>query len=103
MPTAGILRALGMKIAILAGDGIVACRSTTMGTHQGPLNIGPMAALPISGARIEVPHMHFFRYRDGRLADLWHVWDTGNLLRQLGVGAPPVEVGPGVAQAAGAA
>lgn len=79
---------------ILAGDGIVACRSTTMGTHQGPLNIGPMAALPISGARIEVPHMHFFRYdSEGRVTDLWHVWNTLLLARQLGAPAPDLRVG----------
>jgi SnoaL-like polyketide cyclase len=29
------------------GD-VVACRSTMTGTHQGPLNIGPMGGLPIS-------------------------------------------------------
>jgi predicted ester cyclase len=60
---------------ILAEGLSVACRSTMTGTHQGPLNIGPMAALPVTGARIEVPHMHFFHYDEqGRVTDLWHVW-----------------------------
>ena len=27
--------------------------------------------------------MHF-RYGDGRVTDLWHLWDTPGLLRQLG-------------------
>ena len=72
----------------------VACRSTMTGTHQGPLNIGPMAALPVTGARIEVPHMHFFRYdQQGRLTDLWHVWNTLLLARQLGAPAPDLRVG----------
>jgi hypothetical protein len=36
--------------------------------HQGPLRIGPMASLAVNGTRIEVPHMHFFRYdAEGRL------------------------------------
>src|SRR5260221_4223303 len=62
---------------ILAEDRIVACRSTMTGTHQGPLRIGPMAGLPITGAKVEVPHMHFFRYDEqGRVTDLWHVWNT---------------------------
>jgi steroid delta-isomerase-like uncharacterized protein len=79
---------------ILAEDGIVACRSTMTGTHEGPLNIGPMAALPVTGARIEVPHMHFFRYDPhGRVTDLWHVWNTLLLARQIGAPAPDLRVG----------
>src|SRR5438309_10329411 len=57
---------------ILAEDRIVACRSTMTGTHQGPLRIGPMAGLPIPGAQLEVPHMHFCRYDEqARAIDLW--------------------------------
>ena len=79
---------------ILAEGDIVACRSTMTGTHDGPLNIGPMAALPVTGARIEVPHMHFFRYdQQGRLTDLWHVWNTLLLARQLGAPAPDLRIG----------
>jgi steroid delta-isomerase-like uncharacterized protein len=79
---------------ILAEGNTVGCRSTMTGTHQGPLNIGPMAALAISGARIEVPHMHFFRYdADGRCTDLWHTWNTLLLARQLGAPAPDLRVG----------
>jgi steroid delta-isomerase-like uncharacterized protein len=79
---------------ILAEDGIVACRSTMTGTHEGPLNIGPMAALPVTRARIEVPHMHFFRYDpQGQVTDLWHVWNTLLLARQLGAPAPDLRVG----------
>lgn len=78
---------------ICEGD-VVACRSTMTGTHQGPLKIGPMAALPITRARIEVAHMHFLRYDDnGRMTDLWHVWDTLMLARQLGAPAPDLRVG----------
>lgn len=79
--------------ALVEGD-TVACRSTMTGTHQGPLNVGPMAALAISGARIDVPHMHFFRYdTSGRVTDLWHVWNTLLLARQLGAPAPDLRVG----------
>jgi predicted ester cyclase len=79
---------------ILAEGRSVACRSTMTGTHQGPLEIGPMAALPITGARIEVPHMHFFRYDEqARLTDLWHVWNTLLLARQLGAPAPDLRIG----------
>jgi predicted ester cyclase len=67
---------------IREGD-VVACRSTMTGTHRGPLPLGPLAGIAPAGARVSVPHMHFFRYRGTRLADLWHVWDTGMLMRQL--------------------
>lgn len=81
---------------ILAERDTVACRSTMTGTHQGPLNIGPMGGLPVTGARVEVPHMHFFRYDDeGQLTDLWHVWNTLLLARQLGAPAPDLRVGAG--------
>jgi steroid delta-isomerase-like uncharacterized protein len=78
----------------LVGEGAtVACRSTMTGTHQGPLRIGPMAGLPVKGTRIEVPHMHFFRYdAEGRLTDLWHVWNTLTLARQLGAPAPDLSI-----------
>src|SRR6478735_6980014 len=58
---------------LVAEGATVACRSTMTGTHQGPLRIGPMANLPVTGASIDVAHMHFFHYDpDGRLTDLWH-------------------------------
>ena len=79
---------------ILAEERTVACRSTMTGTHSGPLNIGPMAALPITGARVEVPHMHFFRYnQEGQTTDMWHTWNTLLLARQLGAPAPDLRVG----------
>jgi steroid delta-isomerase-like uncharacterized protein len=79
----------------LIGEGnTVACRSTMTGTHQGPLRIGPMAGLPVNGARVEVPHMHFFHYdAEGRVTDLWHVWNTLALARQLGAPAPDLRIG----------
>ena len=79
---------------ILADEPIVAVRSTMTGTHRGPLNIGPMAALAITGAKVQVPHMHFFRYdREGRTTDMWHTWNTLLLARQLGAPAPDLRVG----------
>jgi steroid delta-isomerase-like uncharacterized protein len=78
---------------LVCEEATVACRSTMTGTHQGPLRIGPMAGLPINGAQIEVAHMHFFHYdSDGRLTDLWHVWNTLMLARQLGAPAPDLRI-----------
>jgi predicted ester cyclase len=54
-----------------------------------------MAGLPVNGMRIEVPHMHVFHYDDeGRLTDLWHVWNTLMLARQLGAPAPDLSISP---------
>jgi predicted ester cyclase len=79
---------------VLAEGDVVACRSTMTGTHGGALRIGPMAALPVEGRRVEVAHMHFFRYDDaGRVTDLWHVWNTLMLARQLGAPAPDLRIG----------
>jgi steroid delta-isomerase-like uncharacterized protein len=77
---------------VCEGD-LVACRSTMTGTHQGPLRMGPLAGMAVNGTKIEVPHMHFFRYdAEGRVTDLWHVWNTLVLARQLGAPAPDLSV-----------
>jgi C-1 hydroxylase len=79
---------------LICEDTTVACRSTMTGTHQGPLRIGPLANLAVAGKQVEVAHMHFFRYdTEGRLTDLWHVWNTLALARQLGAPAPDLSVG----------
>jgi predicted ester cyclase len=79
---------------LVCEDDVVACRSTMTGTHQGPLRIGPMASLPVNGAHVDVAHMHFFRYdQEGHVTDLWHVWNTIGLARQLGAPAPDLSVG----------
>jgi steroid delta-isomerase-like uncharacterized protein len=81
---------------VCEGD-VVACRSTMTGTHQGTLRIGPMASLPVNGAHIDVAHMHFFHYdEEGRVTDLWHVWNTIALARQLGAPAPDLSVSAAV-------
>jgi steroid delta-isomerase-like uncharacterized protein len=77
---------------IQEGD-IVATRSTMTGTHLGRFNLGPLAAIEPQGKKIAVPHMHFFQYENGQVKDLWHVWDTLGLMRQLGAPAPDLRVG----------
>jgi predicted ester cyclase len=76
---------------VCEGD-VVACRSTMTGTHRGRFAMGPLAAVEPAGAQVSVSHMHWFRYEDGKVADLWHVWDTLGLMRQLGLQAPAVRV-----------
>jgi len=69
---------------ILAEGDIVATRSTMTGTHEGRFEIGPFRDLPPTGRRIEVPHMHFFRWAEDKNTDLWHIMDTPTMMRQLG-------------------
>jgi len=67
---------------MLAEGDLVAFRSTMTGTHRGPLQ-----GLPPTGKQVSVAHMHFLRCVDGKASDLWHVWDTTGMMRQLGVTA----------------
>jgi len=78
---------------VLAEGDIVATRSTMTGTHRGRFMMGPLAAIPPTGNQIAVPHMHFFRYKGDRVVDLWHVWDTAKLMRQLEAPAPDTRDG----------
>lgn len=74
---------------IVAEQDIVAFRSTMTGTHRGPLQLGSPHAIPATGRQIEVPHMHFLRIINGKALDLWHMWDTTAMMRQLGVTPQP--------------
>lgn len=69
---------------VLAEGDIVAVHSTMTGTHRGRFEIGPFARVQLAGRQISVRHMHFLRWADGKNTDLWHLWDTHALMRQLG-------------------
>ena len=68
---------------MLAEGELVAFRSTMTGTHHGPFQ-----GRPPTGKQVSVAHMHFVRLINGKASDLWHVWDTTGLMRQLGAAAP---------------
>lgn len=70
---------------ILSEGEIVAFRSTMTGTHQGTLDMGMGRAIPATGRKVSVPHMHFLRFVDGKNVDLWHMWDMPKMMQQLGV------------------
>jgi len=75
--------------AILADGDLVAFRSTMTGMHRGPLSVGPGRGLPATGRTVSVPHMHFVRMVNGKATDLWHLWDTSQMLGQLGITPAP--------------
>ena len=80
---------LHFEIHHLVGEGeIVAFHSTMTGTHTGMLRMPNMPAVAPTGKSVNVAHMHFVRMVEGKTTDLWHVWDTPTMLRQLGVMPP---------------
>ncbi len=79
--------------AMVQEDNVVFSRSMMTGTHLGVLALGALANVEPAGAKVQLRHMHMFEYAaDGRLDDLWHVWDTGVLMRQLGAPLPEMRV-----------
>jgi predicted ester cyclase len=74
---------------MLAEGDIVAFRSTMTGTHLGTLDLMPGRALPATGRKVAVPHMHFVRIVDGKTTDLWHIWNIPMMMAQLGVTPEP--------------
>lgn len=84
---------LHFEIHNMVAEGeIVAFRSTMTGTHLGILNIGPINGVTATGYKIEVAHMHFIRMINGKTYDLWHIWDTPGLMRQLHITPEPPRV-----------
>ncbi len=74
---------------LLADGDLVAFRSTMTGTHSGTLSLVPGQALPATGRKVAVPHMHFIRMVNGKTLDLWHLWNLPMLMQQLGIAAQP--------------
>ncbi len=79
---------------MVAEGEIVAFHSTMTGTHSGVLRLPNTPQIAPTGKHISVVHMHFVRIVDGLNYDLWHVWDTPTLLRQLGVMPPMAQAKP---------
>lgn len=58
----------------------VATRWTGTGTHDGEL-----AGIAPTGKRVTVPGMEIVRIANGKLVEGWEGYDSGTLMRQLGV------------------
>jgi len=65
------------------GDRIVT-EHTGGGTHTGPLNT-PAGAIPPTGKTIQLKFAEVFEMRDGKIRTMRAYWDTGSLMRQLGL------------------
>lgn len=72
-----------IRTMVAEGDR-VAVRMTYSGTQTGPW--GPF---PASGNRIELDFAGFLRLVEGRITEIWAVWDNVDALTQLGHMAAP--------------
>jgi len=82
---------LRMELDLILGDGdLVAARWTAEGT-----NTGPWGGRPPTGKRARFSGVNIFRFRDGKVVELWNHRDDLGLKQQLGAeiyaGAAPTE------------
>jgi steroid delta-isomerase-like uncharacterized protein len=63
---------------VMAEGDRVAVRLTSSATQSGPF-----MGIPPSGKRYEIEEIHWFRVRDGRIAEHWHQADFLGMQRQL--------------------
>ena len=74
-----------IQLDSLAADGdVIVAEHTGRGTHSGVLNT-PMGAIPPTGKPIELRFAEFFHMRDAKIKMMRAYWDTGTLMRQLGL------------------
>ena len=64
---------------VLAEDDLVAVRTTTRGTHTGPL-----LGIAATGRRLEIDGTDIVRVRDGRIVEHWGLTNTVGALEQVG-------------------
>lgn len=67
--------------AIVASGNRAAAHATLRGTHSGP-----WGDLVPTGRSINVEHMFFFRFEEGRMVEVWEVLDSSELRSQLADG-----------------
>ncbi len=68
---------------IASGDH-VATRWRSTGHHRGEL-----MGIPPTNLRVEIHGCTVSEFKNGKVAHVWVYWDTGHLLRQLGVPPSP--------------
>ena len=72
-----------VKSVTAQGDLVIAEHSGG-GTQTGPLNT-PAGVIPPTGKPVNLSFAEFFVMRDGKIKTMRAYWDTGTLMRQLGV------------------
>jgi predicted ester cyclase len=69
---------------LFASDDQVASEFRVRGTHTGTLR-GPGGDIPPTQNRIDYPVAEVWRLRDSRVTELHNYFDSGTLMRQLGL------------------
>jgi steroid delta-isomerase-like uncharacterized protein len=76
------------ELVNLFSDGSrVATEHVGRGTHSGPLAT-PAGTIPATGRTVELRFAELYEVRDGKLARMTAYYDSGTLMRQLGL-LPP--------------
>jgi steroid delta-isomerase-like uncharacterized protein len=77
---------------VAEGDSVVV-RCTVSGTHRGvgklAVNGGMLVGVPPTQKHFEVPHIHWYKLRDGKIIESYPTRDDLGMMRQLGL-LPPV-------------
>lgn len=86
-----------MEIADMVAEGdtvVVRCRvsGTHLGVGQRPINGGMLVGVKPTGKRFEVSHIHWYRVRNGKIAEHYANRDDIGMMRQLGL-LPPAASG----------
>ncbi|HEV8402498.1 MAG TPA: ester cyclase [Candidatus Limnocylindrales bacterium] len=82
--------------AMVVEDDLVAARVRSTGTNLGPLN----GIIPSTGRSFDAHQSHWFRIRDGRIAEHWATRDDLRAMLELGVITRPGGERPGLPGAA---
>lgn len=69
---------------IIAQDDLVMTEHTGGGTHTGVLNT-PAGAIPPTGQKLQLKIAEVFEMQAGKIKVMRAYWDTGTLMRQLGM------------------
>lgn len=80
--------AVEIRTMLAEGDQVAVWANYT-GTQEGPM--GPF---PASGRTVDLDFASILRLENGRIAEMWVVWDNVSMLTQLGHMQPPGAPGP---------
>lgn len=69
---------------IVAQDNLVVTEQTGGGTHTGTLST-PTGVIAPTGKKVQLKFAEVFEMRDGKIKTMRAYWDTGTLMRQLGL------------------
>src|SRR5438552_6948804 len=82
---------------MVAKEDSVVMRCKVGGTHRGvgkiPVNGGMLVGVTPTGKHFETDHIHWLKFRDGKIADHYATRDDIGMMRQLGL-IPPAATTP---------